>query len=264
MHSTCAAGVEGQIPATVEGQILGLADRMATIAEMFALGLAPSGSKDPFALRRAANGIVKILAESGLPLTVTGLQAMAMESLPRARSGEYAESLEAFVRERLEFYLRDARGFAYDVVKAVLSTGLTTVPDAVARAHALTQVRGSEDLVAVSTAFKRIKNILRQAAEKQDPLGNAVVSQDLVEPAEQSLHTEMVTIAPQVEALRSGQKYEQALERIATLRPAIDHFFDRVMVMAPEPQLRRNRLALIAAVLREFSRIADFSEIVPG
>ena len=258
------AATEDQAPATVEGQILGLADRMATIVEMFAIGLAPSGSKDPFALRRAANGVIKILAESGLPLTVAGLQATALDALPRAGSGDHASTLKVFFDERLAFYLREVRGYAYDVVNAVLSTGLTTVPDAVARAQALTQVRGSDDLVAVSTAFKRIKNILRQAAEKQDPHGGPVSSEELVEPAERRLHAEMVTVAPEVESLRSRQEYREALERIAGLRPAIDGFFDQVMVMAPEARLRHNRLTLIASVLREFSRIADFSEIVPG
>jgi glycyl-tRNA synthetase beta chain len=247
------AGVEDPIPATVEGQILGLADRMATIAEMFALGLEPSGSKDPFALRRAANGVIKILAESGLPLTIAALDTMAQESLPRAGT------VSAFLKERLDFYLREVRGYAYDVVNAVLSTGLTTVTDAVARAQALTQVRGSDDLLAISTAFKRIKNILRQAEEKY---GDAVTGDDLTEPAELRLYAEMGRTAPQVEALRAQQQYVSALEQIAALRPAIDSFFDEVMVMAPEAHLRRNRLALIASVLRDFSRVADFSEIV--
>ncbi len=258
------AGMEDAIPETVEGQILGLADRMATIAEMFAIGLAPSGSKDPFALRRAANGVVKILAESGLPLTLAGLEAMAVEALPRARSAQASSTMAVFLKERLDFYLREVCNHAYDVVNAVLSTGLTTVPDAIARAEALTKVRGSEDLLAISTAFKRIKNILRQAAEKQDKQGESIVSADLAEPAEKHLHAEMVRVAPDVEALRGRQQYLEALERIATLRPAIDGFFDQVMVMAPEANLRSNRLALIAAVLSDFSRIADFSEIVPG
>ncbi len=262
------AGTEGPIPATVEGQILGLADRIATIAEMFAIGLAPSGSKDPFALRRAGNGVIKILAESNLPLTIAELESMAMHCLPRARSSESAGALQVFLQvflqERLDFYLRETRGYAYDVVNAVLSTGLTTVPDAMARAQALSQVRGSDDLVAVSTAFKRIKNILRQAAEKQDQHGESVVSKDLAEPAERRLYEEMLKVAPQVEGLRARRQYQPALECIATLRPAIDGFFDQVMVMAPEAHLRRNRLALIATVLNDFSRIADFSEIVPG
>jgi glycyl-tRNA synthetase beta chain len=258
------AAVEDPVPVTVEGQILGLADRMATIAEMFAIGLTPSGSKDPFALRRAANGVVKILAESGLPLTVAELESMATACLPRARSAEGSGALAVFLKERIDFYLREVRGFAYDVVNAVLSTGLTTVTDAVARAQALTRVRGSDDLVAISTAFKRIKNILRQADEKQDRYGDTIASQDLTQAAEQHLYAETVRVAPQVEALRARQEYLQALERIATLRPAIDSFFDQVMVMAPEANLRQNRLALIASVFNDFSRIADFSEIVPG
>jgi glycyl-tRNA synthetase beta chain len=258
------AGTDGPVPATVEGQILGLADRIATVAEMFAIGLAPSGSKDPFALRRAGNGVIKILAESDLPLTVAEIETMAMHSLPRARSSESAGALQVFLKERLDFYLRETRGYAYDVVNAVLSTGLTTVTDAMARAQALSQVRGSDDLVAVSTAFKRIKNILRQAAEKQDQYGDSVVSEDLSEEAERRLYAETLKVAPQVEALRARQQYQPALECIATLRPAIDGFFDQVMVMAPEAHLRRNRLTLIASVLSDFSRIADFSEIVSG
>jgi glycyl-tRNA synthetase beta chain len=250
------AGVEDPIPVTVEGQILGLADRLATIAEMFAIGLEPSGSKDPFALRRAANGIIKILAESGLPLTLAALETMALKSLPRAGA------VGTFLKERLDFYLREVRGYAYDVVNAVLSTGLTTVTDAIARAQALTQVRGSDDLLAISTAFKRIKNILRQAEAKQD--GDSIASEYLIEPAEQRLYAEAASVAPEVEALRARQEYGEALERVATLRPAIDSFFDQVMVMAPEAHLRRNRLALIASVLSDFSRIADFSEIVAG
>ncbi len=250
------AAIEDPIPVTVEGQILGLADRLTTIAEMFAIGLEPSGSKDPFALRRAANGIIKILAESGLPLTLAALESMALKSLPRAGA------VSTFLRERLDFYLREVRGFAYDVVNAVLSTGLTTVTDAIARAQALTKVRGSDDLVAISTAFKRIKNILRQAEAKQD--GDSIASEYLVEPAEQRLYAEAAKVAPEVEALRARQEYGEALERVATLRPVIDAFFDQVMVMAPEAHLRKNRLALIASVLNDFSRIADFSEIVAG
>jgi glycyl-tRNA synthetase beta chain len=247
------ASAEDPIPATVEGQILGLADRVATIAMMFVIGLEPSGSKDPFALRRAANGVIKILAESGLPLTLADLDGIAQNSL--GRDG----AMGGFLRERLDFYLREVRGYAYDVVNAVLSTGLTTVTDSVARAQALTEVRGSDDLLAISTAFKRIKNILRQANEQY---GDTIADADLTEEAEQRLYAEVKRIAPEVEALRAQQHYAQALERIATLRPAVDSFFDRVMVMAPEAQLRRNRLVLIASVLKDFSRIADFSEIV--
>jgi glycyl-tRNA synthetase beta chain len=259
------ASVEDRIPSTTEGQVLGLADRMATIVEMFAIGLEPSGSRDPFALRRAGNAVVKILAEAGLPLTLAALEQLAVRESARANAVSITHALEAFFKDRLDFYLREVLGYPYDVVNAVLAAEIGTVPDAVSRAQALTAVRGSEDMLAVSAAFKRIKNILRQASEKGIAIGDAeqpVVVADLVEPAELRLHGEAVALAPEVEALRASQRYTEALERIAALRPAVDAFFDKVMVMAPEANLRRNRVSLIASVLGNFSRIADFSEIV--
>ena len=148
--------------------------------------------KTPSRLRRAANGVIKILAESGLPLTLAELEIHGHWNVCRVPSSGAA----VFLKERLDYYLREVRGFAYDVVNAVLSTGMTTVADAVARAQALTQVRGSDDLVAISTAFKRIKNILRQAEEKQDDYGNTIASQDLTEAAEQHLYAETIRVAP--------------------------------------------------------------------
>jgi glycyl-tRNA synthetase beta chain len=259
-HQYLPASMEDPIPPTIEGQILGLADRLATVAEMFAIGLEPSGSRDPFALRRAANGVVKILAQAELPLTLAQIEKMILERWPRATA------VGTFLRERIDFYLREIRAYSYDVVNAVLSSGLTTVTDAVARAEALTRVRGSDDLLAISTAFKRIKNILRQAGEQPTAGGisGRDLAKDLVEPAEQKLYADAIRVAPEVADLQSKQQYLQALERIATLRPAIDSFFDQVMVMAPEAQLRKNRLSLIASVMSEFSSIADFSEIVPS
>ena len=249
------ASTEDAIPATVEGQILGLADRFQTIAAMFAIGLEPTGSKDPFALRRAANGVVKILAESELPLTFSDLSKAA---------GALQDSLAAFFRERVEFYLRDVRGFRYDVVNAVLAAGFDDVRDAMARAAALTAVRGSDDFAAISAAFKRMKNIVRQASEKGIASDSTVTDAVLSDPAERALHEQSEKLAPLVEKLRTDQKYQDALEQIATLRPHVDLFFDKVMVMVDDPAVRQNRLALIAKVLIGFSSIADFSEIVTG
>jgi glycyl-tRNA synthetase beta chain len=249
------ASTEDAIPVTVEGQVLGLADRFQTIAAMFAIGLEPTGSKDPFALRRAANGVVKILAESELPLTFTDLSTA---------TGASSESLTAFFRERIEFYLRDVRGFSYDVVNAVLAAGFDDIRDAIARAEALTAVRGSEDFAAISAAFKRMKNIVRQASEKGLSSGDAVSESVLADAAERGLYEQSSRLAPIVEKLRSERKYREALEQIATLRPHVDFFFDKVMVMVDDPHLRQNRLALIAKVLVGFSSIADFSEIVTG
>jgi glycyl-tRNA synthetase beta chain len=256
------AAVEDPIPPTVEGQVLGITDRIQAIVAMFSIGLEPTGSKDPFALRRAANAIVKILAETGLPLVRSDL----VKAVPADLSEETLTKLAAFFEERLVFWLRDLRGFAYDVVNAVVAVRSDNMRDAIARAEALTAVRGSEDLAAIAAAFKRIKNILRQAEEKGALLpGRAasVASPDLLtDPAERGLHAEAMKLAPVVEELRRRQEYRQALEKIATLRPHVDLFFDKVMVMVDDKATRDNRLALISEVLSAFSRIADFSELV--
>jgi glycyl-tRNA synthetase beta chain len=252
------ASMEDPSPPTVEGQLLGLADRMQTIHAMFAIGLEPTGSKDPFALRRAANGIIKILAESGLSLKLSFLETEA------ARGASRLPAVGGFLKERLEFYLRDFRGFHYDIVKAVLATGYDDVRDTLARAEALTAVRGSDDFLAVSASFKRIKNILRQAAEKNIEVGGIVKEDDLTEAEESALFHSIRELMPEVEAAELKQKYREALELTAKLRPDIDAFFDKVMVMTPDDKLRRNRLALIALVLESFSHIGDFSEIVTG
>jgi len=248
------ASVEDAIPETIEGQLLGIADRIQTIVAMFGIGNAPTGSKDPFALRRAANAIVKILAESGLPLTLHDV----LEA-----SGGANLAVRSFLAERLSFYLKDIRAFAYDVVNAVLAAGSDDVRDAIGRAEALSAVRGSEDFLAISAAFKRIKNILRQAAEKKEPLA-ADFTASLAEPEELHLSAASLELAAKVALLREKRDYAGALEAIATLRPAVDAFFDKVMVMAPDPTLRAARLGLIQSVLDGFSGIADFSEIVTG
>ncbi len=253
------ASMDDRIPTTVEGQLLGLADRMNTIVDMFAIGLEPTGSKDPFALRRAANGVIKILAESSLPIEIRQLLHQAVENSEQTGAEKVAAPVMQFLKDRLAYYLRDVKGYAYDVVNAVLASDITTVPDTIARVAALSEVRGSEDFVAVSGAIKRIKNILRQAAEKGDAAATTVNPLLLKDPAEIGLAERAATLALKVE---QSQSYKEALELIATLRPAVDDFFDKVMVMAPEPELRSNRLALISSVLTGFSRIADFSEIV--
>jgi len=250
------AGSDDPIPVSIEGQILGLADRTQTITAMFGIGSAPTGSKDPFALRRAANAIVKILAESGLPLSLSDV--VAASGADEANDQQVA----AFLAERLHFYLKDVRGFAYDVVNAVLAAGADDVRDAIARAEAITKARESADFAAVSAAFKRIKNILRQAEEKKVEIGSPT-SATLAAEAQQ-LADAAASLAPQVAKLRDARAYGEALALIATLRPAVDTFFDKVMVLDPDPAVRGANLALIDEVLRGFSGIADFSEIVTG
>jgi glycyl-tRNA synthetase beta chain len=170
------------------------------------------------------------------------------------------QQVSVFFRERLNFYLKDVRGFAYDVVNAVLAADADDVRDAIARAEALTAVRGSEDFAAISAAFKRIKNILRQAEEKKFVIGSADGIK--LAPEAQGLLDAAAFLAPKVARLRQERAYIPALVEIATLRPVVDAFFDKVMVLDPDPDIRGAHLGLIDGVLRGFSGIADFSEIV--
>ncbi len=248
------ASIEDSIPSIIEGQLLGIADRIYTICSMFLIGDAPTGSKDPYALRRAANSIIKILAESGLPLTLGEVLEVG------GPDGPYKDQVAAFLRERLNFYLKDYKGFSYDVVNAVLAAGADDVRDAIARAKALTEARESADFAAISAAFKRIKNILRQAEEKGFALGSP--KDVTLAPEARQLADAAALLAPEVAALRKLRFYGQALEAIATLRPVVDAFFDKVMVLDPDPAIRGAHLGLINDVLSGFSGIADFSEIV--
>jgi glycyl-tRNA synthetase beta chain len=260
--------MEDSVPATVEGALLSIADKADSIAGMFALGLIPSGSKDPFALRRQANGIVKTIAEHKLPLQLSEIMADARaryqgsEAEKKFSTTPYPESVFGFFRERLEFYLKDARGYAYDVVSAVLAVDSDDVGDAVARAEAVSRVRGSADFKSISIAFKRMKNILRQGAEKTKVIAMRIDPAGLREEAEKELAQQIPPMVAAVEKLRAARDYEGALLEIARMRPAIDKFFDKVMVMVEDEDLRANRLALLQTVVKEFSTIADFSEIV--
>jgi glycyl-tRNA synthetase beta chain len=268
--------MEDSAPRTIEGAVLSLADKVDSIAGMFALGLQPSGSKDPFALRRQATGIVKTIAEHKVPLSVEQLFRDALaeyeDSEAAKRFGpkfataaghvEILNSITAFVRERQEFYLRETLGFAYDVVKAVLAAGSDDIVDAMSRAEAVAKVRPSPDFESISIAFKRMKNILRQARELGSEPAAEFHPGTLTEPAEVNLAELIPATAQRVQELRVAKNYEPALVEISRLRPAVDIFFDKVMVMVDEPNVRTNRLGLLQTVLREFSTIADFSEIV--
>jgi glycyl-tRNA synthetase beta chain len=260
--------MEDAAPATLEGAVLSIADKADSIAGMFALGLIPSGSKDPFALRRQANGIVKTIAEHKLPLRLSEIMTDARtryngsEAERKFSNANYAASVESFFRERLEFYLKDACGYAYDVVSAVLAVDADDVVDAVARAEAVSKVRGSADFESISIALKRMKNILRQANEKTKLIAMRVDVAGLQEESEKELAALIPPTVGVVEKLRAARDYEGALLEIAKLRPAIDKFFDKVMVMVDDDHLRANRLALLQSLVKEFSTIADFSEIV--
>ncbi len=260
---------EDDAPRSREGAVLSIGDKADTIAGMFALGLVPSGSKDPFALRRQANAIVKVIDKYKLPLRLNdimrdaraGYQGSEAES-KFVNDAKFAGSLRTFFRERLEFYLKDVRGYSYDVVKAVLAADAEDVMDALARAEAVKQVLHMPEFLAIGAACKRMRNILRQAEEKG--IAPATTFQHLPDSAdeEKRLATYVDVNGRKVEDLRRKREYSEALKLLSTAREPVDSFFDKVMVMVDDEKLRTNRLALVRTLLREFSTIADFSEIV--
>ncbi|HTW56583.1 MAG TPA: glycine--tRNA ligase subunit beta [Terriglobales bacterium] len=260
---------DDDVPRSLEGAVLSIGDKADTIAGMFALGLVPSGSKDPFALRRQANGIVKVIAEKKLPLHLSHMMRDAWAGYRGSDAEDkfvpdpqFSESVQAFFRERLEFYLRDVRGYSYDVVKAVLGADAEDVVDALQRAEAVRQVLHMPEFQAIGAACKRIRNILKQAAEKKiQPAGQfEYLREDAHEG--KNLRAYMERTGPRIEVHRSKKEYFDALLLLSGAREPVDEFFDKVMVMVEDQKVRANRLALLQTLLHEFSTIADFSEIV--
>jgi len=232
--------MEDAIPRTLEGQVVSLADKLDTLRECFRIGLVPTGSGDPFALRRAGQGVVKILFESRLPLELLPL----IEDVPL---------LADFMRDRVAFYMRDVMGFAYDEVAAAVAAGLGTLADLSERTTAIHHVRPTSDFEPLAASFKRIKNILKEAGAAE------IDEAKLVPGPEKDLYTAFVQLR---EKLQAGGSYQEKLALIATLRPRVDLFFDKIFVNDPDFAVRENRLALLRSLLTEFSTIADFSEIV--
>jgi glycyl-tRNA synthetase beta chain len=237
------ASMEDSIPLQPAGQIVSIADKLDTLRECFRIGLIPTGSRDPFALRRAAQGAVKTLVEAKLRLTVRKLLRGDLK-------------LEEFVLDRVRYYFKDFRNFPYDEVNAVMAGGWDDLVDAEERLVAIHDVRPTENFEPLAASFKRIRNILRQAEFAGN--GNEVDRGLLEAGPEKDLYEEF----ERVRSLAANQPYRPALESIASLRPKVDLFFDKVLVNAQDARIRRNRLTLLHRLLAEFSTIADFSEIV--
>jgi glycyl-tRNA synthetase beta chain len=236
-------GMEDSIPRTRTGQLLSIADKLDTVRGCFRVGLIPSGSKDPFALRRAAQGIVKILVEGKLRLPIQSLL-------------EGDGQLEEFFVERIRYYFREIRGYQYDEVNAVLASGWDDLVAFEERLQALREVRPTENFEPLAASFKRIRNILRQA--QFEGLGDTLQVKLLEPGPEADLYHEFERVRAEI----AGLDYRGALSAIASLRPKVDLFFDKILVNAPLPAVRQNRLTLLHTLMAEFSTIADFSEIV--
>jgi len=258
------AGAEGNSPRTLVGAIVSLADKVDSVVAGFAAGYEPTGSSDPFALRRQANGIIKVILENNLPLNLKEVANKAIEVLDihwRKPREEVQDKVLDFFAERLRYYFESARGFRYDTVRAVVAAGAAQPADAQARAEAMEALRGGEDFEALSAAAKRIRNILAKSATSADWEEGEVAPELLTEPQESELFDAYGRVAGEVERQCAGREYRQALEEISTLRPAVDRFFDKVLVMAEDRELRQNRLRLLKKLDELFSGIAHFAEI---
>jgi glycyl-tRNA synthetase beta chain len=259
-------GLDDPIPRNLTGCAVALADKLDSLAACFAVGAVPTGSSDPFALRRAALGIVKIILEKRLPLSISAAISAAAKAIhERPPKIEPTEAVHKqvldFLLERARYILRERSGFAYDEINAAFAAGADDLVDAVERVTALKAVRSTKNFAPLAASFKRIRNILEKSAGAGDK-GQGTVKPDLLrEPAERELYAAAQKIAEEATRRKKAKKYREALDKISELRPAVDTFFDNVLVMADDEEIRRNRIALLGGLLKEFSTIADFSEL---
>ena len=251
-------GAGDALPGTLTGAAVALADKLDTLAGIFAIGQKPSGTKDPFALRRAAIGVLRIILESRFDLDLGELVAQAVKLQPVQQAG-CAEEVLSYILERLRAHYQEA-GVASEIFDAVLATGSRRPLDFDARVNAVAAFRSLPEAESLAAANKRFANILKKsAAEAAASVDVSLLQVD----AERALHAALEGVSAGVEADLGSRRYNAALTTLAGLRPAIDAFFNDVMVNDPDPALRANRLALVGRVRELFSGVADLSRL-PG
>jgi glycyl-tRNA synthetase beta chain len=251
-------GAGDGLPTDRIGTAVALADKLDTLAGIFGIGQKPSGTKDPFALRRAAVGVLRIVLEGRLELDLAELVAAAVALQP-VKAGDTATDVLAYLQERQRASYLDA-GHPAESFEAVLATGCTRPLDFDARMQALASFRQRPEAESLAAANKRIANILKKSAAGDTV---AIDVARLVLPAERALHEAVSAVSARVETDLAARHYDSALATLAGLRPAIDAFFNDVMVNDPDPALRANRLALVARVRELFAGVADISRL-PG
>ena len=259
-------GLDDPLPRNLTGCAVSLADKLDSLVACFAVGAIPTGSSDPFALRRAALGVVKIILERKLPLSISAAISAAAKALkehaPKIEASEAAQKqVLDFLLERARFILRERRGFAYDEINAAFAAGADDLVDAAERVAAVHAIRDTKNFAPLAASFKRIRNILEKSAGAVDKAQLHVNHELLKDPAERVLQMAAQKIGDEATQKKRARKYREALEIISGLRPSVDQFFDKVLVMVEDPEIRKNRLALLGSLLKEFSTIADFSEL---
>jgi glycyl-tRNA synthetase beta chain len=254
-------GIEDAPPRTPIGAVVSLADKLDSVASGFQAGLEFTGSSDPFGFRRLGNGIIKTVLEWGFRIPL----GEVMDSACRLGPAERAAA-RGFLRERLRYRLESIRGLAYDLGRAVVDApgevnGPVDLVDLLKRATAVESIRASEDFDALCAAAKRIRNILSKSASANDWKPGDVDRARLEPGPETELYEAYRSVAEQAGRLATAGQYSEALRIISTLRPMVDRFFDKVLVMAEDKAVRQNRLRLLDQLNQLFSGIADLSQI---
>ncbi len=253
-------GAAGELPRGDLGALVGLADRLHQLVGILGVGERVTGAADPFGLRRAAIGVLRIILDRGYALSLAGavdatLDALDDVPLAAGRAAVAAQSLD-FLRGRLRALW--AEGREGDLVDAVLAAGADDVVDARRRLEALAEVKARPDFGPLAVAFKRVANIQEKAGASG---ARGVDEALLVEPAERALAGALTLVEAEVERARAGRDYGAVLRAVAGLGPPVDAFFDGVMVMAEDPRVRENRLALMRRVAALFDGVADFRKL---
>jgi len=251
-------GFDGVVPESEIGKLLGIADRLDTVAGLFAVGERPSGSKDPFGLRRAAQGAVKIVVESGWDLDFGAAIAAAVagvEKFSTSDDGDLAAAVTDFLADRYRRWLTDVVGVSGDTADAVMAVGWSNLPNTVARAEALQRVREADSFRSLALAFKRVKNI---TADQPDAAVDAAL---FAQPEEGELYDATLTFRSALEKLLPQRKTDQAFKAMEPLADVLERFFVEVLVMCEDEKPRANRVALLKELGRDFSELADLSKL---
>lgn len=247
----------GELPKTLGGSLLAIADKLDTICGCFSVGLIPTGASDPYALRRQGIGIVQIMLAHQIQLSLSDaidacLALFAPEDVNDTRTAVYT-----FIQQRMSHMLAD-ENFDKDVIAAVVSVSVDNIPNVWQRVKALQQLKGHPDFEPLAVAFKRAVNIIRKSEENLSEQPETTLFEDA---SEQALYNAYLDVNTQVQTLLAQGDIDAALRIIAQLREPVDLFFESVMVMIDDPAIRRNRLALLQTIASLFNSIADFSKI---
>ncbi|OTP76049.1 glycine--tRNA ligase subunit beta [Caballeronia sordidicola] len=247
-----------ETPSTGVSSAVALADKLETLVGIWGIGLQPTGEKDPFALRRHALGVLRILLEKKLAIDLLDLLRIAQKQFAdMPQVADSTDAIYAFFMDRLRGVLRE-RGFNAVEIDAVLSLNPTRLDDIVARLEAVREFASLPEAASLAAANKRISNILKKSAEG---VPASVQPALLQEAAEKALYAQLEQVAPQVQKQLAERNYTEALSALSALRDAVDTFFNDVMVNAEDPALRNNRLALLGALHQQMNCVADISKL---